>query len=111
LVYTNASMLDAIRGGMQRQCAAAGRPTVRFRFTTEGWPWNEAATSAKLCPLMPRKQHPLPVPKQPDPPTGKLVAGLQEQPGFFDLLEAFWGDQMDQAPLPTPSKARRPKPR
>jgi hypothetical protein len=60
---------------------------------------------------MPRKPRPPPAPKQPDPPPGKPAAGPQEQPGFFDLLETFWGDQMDQAPLPTPSKARRPKPR
>ena len=78
---------------------------------TEEWSWNVTATSARLRTPMPRKPRPPPAPKQPNPPPGKPAAGLQEQPGFFDLLEAFWGDQTDQAPLPTPGKARRPKPR
>jgi hypothetical protein len=42
---------------------------------------------------------------------GQPAAGFPEQPGSFDLLEAFWGGQTDPAPLPAPSKARHPKPR
>ena len=109
--YTIASLLDAIRGGMQRQRAAAGRPTVRFRFTTEGRLWNVAVILARLCTPMPRKPRPPPAPKQPDPPPGKPAAGFQEQPDVFDLLMMAWSDQTDPAPLLVPGKARRPKPR
>ena len=111
LRYTIASLLDAIRDGMRRQRAAAVRPTVRFRFTTEGRPWNVTANLARLCTSMPRKPRPPPAPKQPDPPPNKPAAGLQEQPDIFDLLMTVWSDQTDPAPLPAPSKVRRPKPR
>ncbi len=100
-----------IVGAIAGEAAGFGAWAELIAFMTEEWSWNVAATSARLRTPMPRKQRPPPAPKQPDPPPGKPAAGLQEQPGFFDLLEAFWGDQTDQAPLPAPSKARRPKPR
>ena len=96
---------------MRGQHAAAGRPTARFRFTTQERPWNVTVILARLYTPMPRKPRLPPAPKQPDPPPGKPAVGLREQPDIFDLLMTAWSDETDPAPLPASGKARRPKPR